>query len=143
MIEERDKATQGVTLIELMVAVSIIAVGVVLLLGSIPAIHGTIAANRDTAQAVYHGTTVVEEIKALPGLELENYIPPALNDLGANETIIVTVLDRAGNEVTLPTDFSTIPAGVPNPTEVLVRVQWTDEFGRPKATTVSTKKLIL
>lgn len=134
--------TQGLTLIELMLAVSLVAVGFVLLLGAIPAMHGTIKTSRDIAQAVHNGTMIAEEIKALPSTAFETYIPPVMNDLGADEVITVTVLDNAGNEVALPTDLSAIPAGVPDPVEVLVHVQWTDVAGRPKTTTVSTKKSI-
>ena len=133
----------GLTLIELMIALSLIAVGFVLLLGSFPAIHGTIAATRDTERALYQAMTVLEEIKALPSSELETYIPPALNELGTDEVITVTVLDNAGNEVALPTDFSTVPAGVPDPVEVRIHVQWSDLSGRPRTTTVATKKLLL
>ena len=142
MNEKRGAGAQGLTLIELMLAVSLVATGFVLLLGSIPAIHGTIRTNRDTAQAVCHGTTIAEEIKSLPSTELETYIPPVMNELGSDEVITVTVVDNAGNEVALPVDFSTIPAGVPDPVQVLVHVQWTDVLGRPKTTTVATKKLL-
>ncbi len=133
---------RGLTLVELMMAVALVATGFVLLLGSLPSIHGTISTSSDMSQAVHHAVTVLEEIRALPTTELDTYVPPVLTDLGMDEVIIVTILDNAGTEVTLPTDFGSIPGGVPDPLEVRVRVQWTDESGRPKTTTVSTKKLL-
>jgi len=133
----------GLTLIELMLAVALVATGFVLLLGAFPSVHGTISTSSNMSQALHHAVTVMEEIRALPTSELEAYVPPALNDLGMDEVITVTVLDNAGNEVTLPADFSTVAAGVPDPVEVRIRVQWTDDSGRPKTTTVSTKKLLL
>jgi len=133
----------GLTLIEMMLAMSLVAVGMVLLLGAFPSIHGTIGTNRDATRALSHGMTVLEELRALPTSEVEAYVPPALNELGTDEVITVTVLDNNGNEVALPVDFGTIAAGVPDPVEVRVRVQWTDESGRPKTTTLSMKKLML
>lgn len=133
----------GLTLIEMMIAISLVAVGLILLLGAFPSIHGTIGTNRDVTRAVSHGLTVLEELRALPTSEVEAYVPPALDELGADELITVTVLDNNGNEVALPVDFGTVAGGVPDPVEVRVRVQWTDESGRPKTTTFSTKKLML
>lgn len=135
--------TSGLTLVELMMAVALVATGFVLLLGALPSIHGTITTSSSMSQALHHAVTVLEEVRALPTSELEAYVPPALNDLGMDEVITVTVLDNAGNEVTLPTDFSSIAGGVPDPVEMRVRVQWTDESGRPKTTTVATKKQLL
>jgi type II secretory pathway component PulJ len=133
----------GLTLVELMMAVALVATGFVLLLGALPSIHGTISTSSSMSQALHQAVTVLEEVRALPTRELEAYVPPALNDLGMDEVITVTILDWAGNEVTLPVDFSSVAGGVPDPVEVRVRVQWTDESGRPKTTTVATKKQLL
>jgi len=130
----------GMTLIEIMLAVAVLGMGTVLLLGTFPSIQGTVGTSHDIARAVYHGVTVMEEISALPSQELAAYIPPAMDELGADETIAVTIVDNAGNEVPLPTDFSTIAVGVPDPVEVRVHVSWTDQSGRPKMTTVAVKK---
>jgi Tfp pilus assembly protein PilE len=136
------KGDQGLTLIEVVLAVAVLTLGFILLLGSIPSIHGTIKTNRNIAQAVHHGAAVVEEIKSLPTPSLETYIPPVITGLGTDEVITVTVIDNAGNEAVLPTDFSAIAAGIPDPVEVQVYVQWTDDRGRAKMTTVSTKRPI-
>ena len=133
----------GLTLIEIMIAMSLVAVGMVLLLGAFPSIHGTIGTSRDATRALSHGVAVLEEVRGLPTSAVEAYVPPALNELGTDELITVTVLDNNGNEVALPVDFGTVAAGVPDRVEVRVRVQWTDESGRPKTTTLSMKKLLL
>ena len=144
MIHQKKSAdSDGLTLIEVMLAVSLVGVGMLLLIGAFPSIYATVGTSRDAARALYQGMTVIEEIRALPSSNLEAYIPPALTELGTNEVITVTVLDNAGTEVALPTDFSTVAAGVPDPVEVRVHIWWTDESGRPKTTTLSTKKLLL
>jgi hypothetical protein len=134
---------QGLTLIEIILAVGVLAVGFVMLLGSIPSIHGTIEMNSDTAQALYHGASIVEEIQALPNSQLESYIPPVMNDLGANEVITVILLDNLGNEVVLPANLGAVPGGVPDPAEIQVYIQWTDDHGRRRITTVSSKKAVI
>jgi len=140
MNARRGKGDQGLTLIEVVLAVAVLTSGFILLLGSIPGIHGTIRTNRDMARAVHHGATVIEEIKALPSTALESYIPPVMDELGTDEAITVVVFDNSGNEVVLPADFGAVAAGIPDPVEVWVFIQWTDASGRPKTTTVSTKK---
>ncbi len=140
MSNRRSGNDQGLTLIEVVLAVAVLTIGFIMLLGSIPSIHGTIKTNRDTARAVHHGTTVIEEIKALPSTALASYIPPVMDDLGTDEAITVLVFDNSGNEVVLPADFGAVAAGMPDPVEVWVFIQWTDTSGRPRATTVSTKK---
>jgi Tfp pilus assembly protein PilV len=132
----------GLTLIELMLAVSLIALGSIMLLAAFPAIRGTIESSEDMAQAVYNGTTVMEEIKALPSTSLPQFVPPTIRDLGGNETISVLVVSNSGDEVALPRDFSTIAGGVPDPVELRVRVAWTDDAGRRKTMTLASKKSI-
>ena len=141
--QKRRTDSAGLTLIEVMLAVAVVGLGMLLLLGTFPSIHGTAGSSRDAARALYHGMTVLEEIRALPSSIFEQYIPPVMTELGTDEVITVTVVDNAGNEVALPADFGAIGPGVPDPVEVRVNIQWTDESGRPKTTTLSTKKLLL
>ena len=140
MIRMRKASAQGVTLVEVVIAVAMLATGSAWMLSAIPGIHGSINVIGDMGQAVSHGVSVIEEIKALPTATFESYIPPPVTDLGGNATIRVVVFDNSDNEVELPADFSAVAAGIPDPAEVQVFIQWTDNFGRPKATTVSTMK---
>lgn len=143
MSNRRGGDNHGLTLIEVVLAVAVLTMGFILLLGSIPSIHGTIKANRDTARALYHGGAIVEEIRALPSPALASYIPPVMNDLGADEVITVILLDNSGNEVVLPADFGAVAAGIPDPAEIQVYIQWTDDHGRPRTTTVSSKTPVI
>lgn len=138
MTGKRWKEDSGVTLLELVIASSVLAIAFVLIMGGLISTSETNAISEDQALASAQAESVIEEIQGLPYEDLLAYQPPNLQTLGANSTLQVVCLDKGGNQVTLPVDVDTFAGPLPNPTQVTVTVQWTDRRGRPFTSSVST-----
>ncbi len=126
----------GMTLLELMIAAGVMTIGFVLLFGSIMSISTTGSSSEDRAIAVAHVSTVIEELRSLDFTDVLEYQPPPITGLGGSALFIVELIesDEEGVTVlgTLPNTISALAAPPPNPAEVRVRLQWRDDYGRPR-----------
>ncbi len=122
----------GMTLVELMIAAGVIAIALVLSLGSIVSISETSALSADQVRAASELASLLEELRQLPFNDLLAHDP--LPPVGANPTSEVTAVcfDANGVAHDLPYDSSDgpSPGNLPNPLEVQVTVNWRDRMGR-------------
>ena len=122
----------GVTLLELTIASAVLAVGFVLVFGSIFSIIEASDAVEDRAVATVHLAGVMEELREASYSQLLVYEPPAVEGLRAGATTQVQCYSDGGEAVVLPTDPDAMEATpLPNPCEVQVTVSWRDKRLRP------------
>ena len=153
---KRISSTSGMTLMELMMAAGIIAIALVLLVGSLISIFrvSTIAEDRTIAES--QANTIFEQIGSRNATNLKSYIPPVFTDLGATQTVDVDVFTQNPVTTTDPhpannpnppahanptTNFLRLPSTatttIPNPVMICCTVTWTDKQGRPSHLHVS------
>lgn len=124
----------GFTLIESMVAGSVLLVSMVMVAGSLARISQTNAVTQDQAVATAQMMSVSEQIRGMEYTELLAYTPPAFKGLGNSSAIQVTLVDGDGGLVPTPVVNQTT---FPNPLEVKVTVTWRDTLGRTYSKSVS------
>ena len=141
--------TSGMTLMELMMAAGIVAIALVLLLGSLISIFkvSTLAEDRTVAES--QANTIFEQIASRNLASLKSYIPPVFSDLGVTQTVDVDVFTQNPVTVADPhpannpnppahpnptTNFLRLPSAagtaIPNPVMICCTVTWTDKQGR-------------
>ncbi len=128
------KNDAGFTLIELSLAIGVVAIALVLLIGSLFSIVTATELSESRAIAAAHQASVIEEIHASP--DIFEYQPPVMRGLGASEIITAECFDQLGVAFDLPVDLDAAATVFPNPLEIRVTVSWIDRRGR--VITVST-----
>lgn len=126
----RWKAEDGLTLIELMMAAGVVLVGIVMAMSAIVTIAQTSASNEELAIARSHLATVAENLHNAPLETVLAYTPPALDGLGVNETVTVSIAQADGTLVETPVAADYNSGGLPNPLEVRIDVTWRTAAGR-------------
>jgi len=125
-----DGTSGGFSLIEAIVAVAIIAFGVVALVAQLQASYRTTSVNRETNKAMAHLQAGLEKVISTPFSDITTTYPGgsvvSLNniessDLLASEQITVTYADAAAD-----------------PLQVTVTVQWRQFDGRQRTRTLTT-----
>lgn len=129
----------GFTLFELTLASGIMLVALVLMMGSLIRISSTTAATEDRAIAATQLSTVMEEIQGFRDLDsIRTYQPPALDGLGAFQTVDVEAIAADGTAIAVPATEEAFDTNLPNPLEVRVTVTWRDASGRTFVREAST-----
>ena len=123
--------TQGMTLLEVMIAAGLMAVALVIIMGCIVSISATSELSEDQAMAAATITSVLEELHSSSFDQVMTYQPPSTTELGASAGVTVTCFDGSGNGYGLPLNPATLTSPLPNPVEVQVTVVWRDKMGRP------------
>lgn len=128
----------GVTLLELMFASGILAIGLAMLFGSMMSITtvGQAAEQRQVANTCL--SRVMEELRGSTGEQLFDYVPPPIHGLSDTSGIIVECFDGDGNPVVLPLAGEVDSDELPNPLEVRVTVVWVDTQGRTVSLSASS-----
>lgn len=134
MRERRDMRKRtgesGMTLLEVTIASSVMALALVMTMGSLVGISGTRDIAEDRMMAAVTISSVMEELRTLSYDGLVAYTPPSAEGLGASTAITVAVFDSSGATIQLPVDPDTLSETLPNPLELQVTVFWRDVAGR-------------
>jgi Tfp pilus assembly protein PilV len=77
------KAVEGFTLLEIMIAAGVMAMGLVLVFGALVSIAETNQTSQTRTVANAQVNSVLEEVQALGPVELASYQPPPMPGLGA------------------------------------------------------------
>jgi hypothetical protein len=124
------RGCEGMTLIEILFALGVIAVTIVMMLTSLVGMSDLRDLSGQRTTSAVHMDTIIEEVKALDWVDLFAYSLPAFTGLGGNEQVEVGYLDSEGQFVPLPLEEGEPPDSLPNPLEVQIRVRWSDVRGR-------------
>ena len=134
------KDQSGVTLIELMFAVGVLAVALSLLFGSLMSISLAGKVTQARGVAAVQLASVMEELQGLSYESLLEYVPPTLEGAGTTETVEINCFDASGAELALPVSSETLEGlsePLPNPLRVESTVTWYDERGHEYSFSVS------
>lgn len=134
----RRHGEEGLTLIELMMAAGVVLIGIVMTMSAILAISQTTASNEDLTKARSHLATVAEDLRSRALEDIVAYTAPAMEGLGAFETISISVVDSGGNLVPVPVAANYDSSALPNPLQVRITVTWRSGAGRVLAQTLTT-----
>jgi prepilin-type N-terminal cleavage/methylation domain-containing protein len=131
------RRTGGFTLLELMIAVSVILVAVVSTFAAQISSHNLILTSRETNTAVADLQAAMERVLLRPADQIPlagaaNFPPgtpiAAFNDLHlANQRVVPTYPDFAGG-------------AVPDPLEIVLTMSWNDHKGRPRTMRLASVK---
>ena len=125
----------GLTLIEVMIAAGILAVGMVMALGSIISIAATTAQSEERAMGAAVVSSVIEQIRATASDDVRDFDPADV--VGGRiqpEAWVVT----PNGEVALPAEPDVPDAFFLPPMQLRVRASWVDLGGRAYAVETST-----
>jgi Tfp pilus assembly protein PilV len=117
----------GLTLLEVMMAAGVLALVMVMVLGSIVNISSTTAQSEDRAAAAAVVSSVIEQMRANPGVNLRNFDPATV--VGGRIVPQAWVMTNNG-EIPLPAPENVANAAFNTPVQVRVQVDWQDSAGR-------------
>jgi prepilin-type N-terminal cleavage/methylation domain-containing protein len=139
-------ATRGMSLIEVMLAISVLAFSFSVVYGSLITMYVLGRTNEDRVRAVTAATGLLEEVQAMDVNALATYTAPEYLSLpGEEHWITADVMvpsDEDEEEMTavpLPLEDMKL-AELPNPMEVRLTINWVDKDGRGYQYSVSTKR---
>ena len=123
------------TLLELMFASGVLAMGLALLFGSLVSINVLGNISEDRTSAAVQVASVLEHLRTQSYDDLLNYqLPPEPSAPGVKRAIVVECFDENGGSVPLPLrqtqDGVTETPNLPSPLEVRVTMAWASENGR-------------
>ena len=133
----------GMSLVELMLAAGVMAVGLSMLFGSLVGLSAVNKITEDRASAVAQLSAVMEEIQPLNYDGVLKYQPPQFTYLGPLETVTVNGYKADGTtEFSIPVSPTAPPTGLPtgsgaSPLRVKVTIAWYDNKHRPFAVNAS------
>ncbi|MDQ1257073.1 MAG: Type secretion system protein, partial [Candidatus Hydrogenedentes bacterium] len=102
------KGEAGFTLLELLFAAGVLAIGLSMLFGSVMSVSAVGRLAEDRQLALMHVSAILEEMRLMPFSILMTYEPPEFCGL-TNEMIEIVCYDSSGGEIPLPID--TTPTG--------------------------------
>lgn len=139
-------ATRGMSLIEVMLAISVLAFSFSVVYGSLITMYVLGRTNEDRVRAVTAATGLLEEVQAMDVNALANYTAPEYLSLPGEEhwvtADVMVPSDEDEEEMTavpLPLEDMKL-AELPNPMEVRLTINWVDKDGRGYQYSVSTKR---
>jgi len=139
----RRRADDGMTLIEVMLAISVLAFSFSVVYGSLITMYVLGRTNEDRVLAVTAATSLLEEVQAMDMSSLSNFKASNYLTLPGEEhwvTADVIIPDDDGpSAVPLPLESMKV-TDLPNPVEVRLSVNWVDKDGRAYQYSVSTMK---
>lgn len=126
----------GLTLIEVMIAAGILAVAMVMALGSLVSIATTTSLSEDRATAAAVVSSVIEQMRATPSINIRNFEPNEV--VGGRIGVEAWVVTPNGDEIALPAESDVPTQNFILPIQVRVRASWVDVGGRELAVESST-----
>jgi Tfp pilus assembly protein PilV len=125
--KRRFKQQLGLTLIEVMIAAGVLALAMVMALGSIVNISSTTAQSEDRAAAAAVVSSVIEQMRATPNFNLRDFDPA---DVVGGRIVPQAWVVTNNGEIALPADGNAPNAAFNTPVQVRVEVNWMDNAGR-------------
>lgn len=128
----------GMTLVEVMFAMAILATTLSLLFGSLISISVVGQLNEEKAVANTALNSTLEELRGKPLKDLLLYVPETPEKPGTERTVQLECYDGDGVAIPLPMDLAVDPNSgalldalpdLPNPLEVKATLLWTNEKG--------------
>lgn len=135
---KKRNAQEGMTLIEVMFAVGVLAFSFSVVYGSMVSMYMLNQINSDRVRAVASVSSMLEEISTLTYQKLASYSPPKVQGPGTKYWTNVDIINGAST-ISLPIQGGST-AKIPNPCEVRVTMHWYDSTGREYAFAASTMK---
>lgn len=137
---------EGMSLVEVMFAMAILATTLSLLFGSLISISVVGRLNEEKAVADTAVNSTLEELRGKPLKDLLLFVPETPEKPGAERTILLECYDKDGAAISLPMDLSVDANGVlqealpdlPNPLEVKATLMWTTQSGHVFKTYATT-----
>lgn len=131
------------TLIEVMLAVAVLAFSFSVVYGSLISMYVLGRTNEDRVRAVTAATSLVEEVQAMDISKLGDFTPTTSVELPGHESwITADVMVPTGEDMVatpLPLEELSV-TDLPNPVEIRLTVNWVDKDGRGYKYRVSTKR---
>lgn len=122
----------GATLLELAIALGILASTLVLLLGGIISISEAHSLTSDRTAASIALESTIEQIRSLSYDELLAFQPAPPPSLGGAAALTISCMDATGAPLSTPINPTSLAQPLPNPVEVRIVAQWRDDRGRPQ-----------
>lgn len=128
----------GMTLVEIMFAMGILATTLSLLFGSLISISLIGRLNEEKAVASTALNSTLEELRGKPLKDLLLYAPETPDKPGVERTVLLECYDDDGVAMEIPMDLEVDPDSgallealpdLPNPLEVKATILWTNEKG--------------
>lgn len=138
---------EGMTLIEIMFAMGILATTLSLLFGSLISISLVGRINEEKAVADTALSSTLEQLRGKPLKDLLLFTPEIPDKPGVERTVLLECYDGDGEAVSLPMDLAVNPdsgalidplPAMPNPLEVKATLLWTNEKGHVFKTSATT-----
>ena len=126
----------GLTLIELIFAVGVLAFALGILFSSLITLHSMNQIAEGRTRAAMIMTSVMEDIRGMDFVTLMSYDPNPITFEDANAVVVLEAVANDGSTVELP--GAAQEANFPNPVEVRGTVIWTQTRGRAFSLTAST-----
>lgn len=126
---------RGMTLIEVMMAVGVLAFSFSIVYGSLITLYTLGRVNEDRVLAVSAVSSLLEEIQAMDLTALADYSAPKITMPGVDHWVTAEVVTPPASEgdepktYALPLDGTSL-SELPNPAEVRVTLYWEDAEGR-------------
>lgn len=140
------KNDEGLTLLEVTFATSVLAIALAMLFGSLLNLRLIGQTSGEKSVALAHMASVMEEIRGLTLEQLMTYQQPAFNGPGEDQAVLIECFDKDGAAVGFPVKPDdagevTLPATglFPNPAPIKVTFAWTDASGRVYSVRASTE----
>lgn len=126
---------RGMTLIEVMMAVGVLAFSFSIVYGSLITLYTLGRVNEDRVLAVSAVSSLLEEIQAMDLTALADYSAPKVTMPGVDHWVTAEVVAAPESEGDEPKTFAlplkeTSLSDLPNPAEVRVTLYWEDAEGR-------------
>ena len=133
------KRNSGFTLLEIMFAAGVLAIGLGLLFGSLVSINllGQVAEGKTMATA--YMSSVLEQVRNTPRASLFTFVPQAApQDPGYTMSVALDAINTSGGTVRLPLANAAAGAALPNPLAVRATVVYTTPRGHMFSITSTT-----
>lgn len=139
----RRSANDGMTLIEVMLAVSVLAFSFSVVYGSLITMYVLGRTNEDRVLAVTAATSLIEEVQAMDMSSVAQFKASNYLTLPGEEHWVTAdvIVPGANGPSAVPLPLQSLKVGdLPNPVEVRLAVNWVDKDGRAYQYSVSTMK---
>lgn len=138
-VKRAKRSQRGMSLIEVMFAVGVLAFSFSVVYGSLVSMYMLNLINEDRVKAVASVSSMLEEINSLSFNSLTSYTAPRLQGPGVRHWVNVDAVAEDGATISLPIGAGAT-GGLPNPCEVRVTMHWYDPTGREYEYSASTMK---
>lgn len=132
MITNESKTARGISLVELLIAVTIITVGAMTLMAQLEASHKITTVNRETNTAMAHLQAMMEKVISVPFSDIAHTYP--------NGTIVY--VGQSGLEDPMNGEYVKIEYAdaAADPLQITLTVYWTSFDGRMRTRSLTTMR---